>query len=59
MEQFLRTLWQDESGQDMSEYALLVALIGIGLVVVLVTFREAIEGVFDRTGEVLAEHPGD
>ncbi len=57
MEQFLRTLWQDESGQDMSEYALLIALIGIALVGVLVIFQGAIEDVFQGTADALAEDP--
>jgi len=57
MEKFLRTLWQDESGQDMSEYALLVALVGIGLILITITFRDAIGGVFDATATELDGAP--
>jgi Flp pilus assembly pilin Flp len=59
MEQFLRTLWQDESGQDMSEYALLVALVGIGLIAITIVFRDAIGGVFATTATELDGAPAD
>lgn len=57
MGQFLRTLWQDESGQDMSEYALLVALVGIGLIAITIVFRDAIGGVFATTAGELEGAP--
>jgi len=59
MEKFLRTLWQDESGQDMSEYALLVALVGIGLIAITLTFRDAIGNVFDATAGELDAAPAN
>jgi Flp pilus assembly pilin Flp len=57
MEQFLRTLWHDESGQDMSEYALLVALVGIGLITITLVFRDSIGQVFETTSDALDGAP--
>jgi Flp pilus assembly pilin Flp len=59
MEKFLRILWQDESGQDMSEYALLVALVGIGLIAITLVFRDAIGGVFQATADQLDAAPAN
>jgi Flp pilus assembly pilin Flp len=51
--QLLKNLWNDESGQGLTEYAVIVALVAIGLILVLVAFREAIAQVFrDTTTEL-------
>jgi Flp pilus assembly pilin Flp len=44
--------WHDESGQGLTEYALILALVSIGLIAVLVIFRDAIGGIFSRVAEV-------
>lgn len=49
----LATFWSDESGVAMSEYALILALLSLGLVLAMVIFRDAIGWVFERIGEVL------
>lgn len=49
--------WTDESGQGLTEYALVLALVSIGLIAVLVIFREAIGGIFDRIAQVLRGAP--
>lgn len=49
----LATLWTDESGVAMPEYALILALLSIGLLAVLVIFRDSIGWVFERMADVL------
>lgn len=53
MKQFLTTLWQDESGQDLAEYALLLALIAVLLVAAIAGLRTAIGGRFNAATDVL------
>ncbi|MDD3927229.1 MAG: Flp family type IVb pilin [bacterium] len=48
--EMLKRLMVEEEGQTMTEYALLIALIALGLVTVLTTFRGALEGVFTKMG---------
>lgn len=55
MYQLLAALWQDESGQDMAEYGLLLALIAVALVVAVVAFRDAIIGTFQDATAVLGQ----
>ena len=51
--QLLKNLWNDESGQGLTEYAVIVAIVAIGLILVLFAFREAIAQVFrDTTAEL-------
>lgn len=42
----LKALWNDEQGQGLTEYALLVALVALGLIILLGNYREAIGNVF-------------
>jgi pilus assembly protein Flp/PilA len=49
----LRNLWKDESGQGLTEYALLIALVSLGLIVLLGTYRTAIGNVFRNSANVL------
>jgi Flp pilus assembly pilin Flp len=53
MKGLIRSFVKDESGQDMAEYALLLALIALVLVVAIGAFREAIEGKFDEATSTL------
>ncbi|MGH7499552.1 MAG: Flp family type IVb pilin [Gemmatimonadales bacterium] len=49
----LRALWNDESGQGLTEYALLIALVSLGLIVLLGNYRNAIGNVFKNSSNVL------
>lgn len=53
MKQFIKTLWQDESGQDLAEYALLLGLIAVALVGAIVLLRDAISDRFDEAATEL------
>lgn len=57
MKDLIRRFWDDESGQGLTEYALVLALVSVGLIAVLVLFRDAIGKVFDRVVQVLEGAP--
>jgi pilus assembly protein Flp/PilA len=59
MLQLFTSFWTDESGQGLTEYALVLALVSIGLIAVLVIFRDAIGGIFDRVAQVLRGAPSE
>ncbi len=60
MQDFLRSLWQDESGQDLAEYAMLVVLIALGLIAVVGAFGTTLGGIFEDAGTKLSEGvPGE
>jgi Flp pilus assembly pilin Flp len=44
----LRRLWQEDEGQDLTEYALLIVLIALALVGSLQPFASAISSVFSN-----------
>ncbi len=44
----------DEAGQGLAEYALLLTLISVAVMVALTTLQGAISGVFDAVAEALA-----
>jgi pilus assembly protein Flp/PilA len=50
-------IWNDESGQGLTEYALVIALVSVGLIAVLTIFRDSIGRVFDRITTVLDSAP--
>ena len=47
----------DESGQGLVEYALIIALVAIGLIAILVLFRNAIGNVFNTSKNALDAAP--
>jgi pilus assembly protein Flp/PilA len=49
--------WHEDAGQGLTEYALVLALVSVGLIAVLVVFRDAIGGIFDRIAQVLRGAP--
>ena len=57
MKDLMRSFIQDESGQDMAEYALLLALIALVLVVAITAFKDAIAAKFTSATSIL-EDPG-
>ena len=57
MKTFFTRLLSDESGQGLTEYALIIALVAVALVAILVLFRNAIGGVFDTGAQVLNNAP--
>ena len=50
----LRALKNDESGQDLIEYALVAGLIGLGAVTAMSSLSTGIAGAFGSVGNQLA-----
>jgi Flp pilus assembly pilin Flp len=48
-----RSLWQDESGQDLAEYAMLLVLVAIVVMAVLAPFANAVSGGFTQVTNAL------
>jgi len=46
MTELLKRLWQEEEGQDLTEYALLLVLIALAAIAVMGTLGSAINNVF-------------
>lgn len=53
MTSMTQALWHDETGQDLAEYALLLALIAVVLVTAIDALRTAIANSFGRATNVL------
>lgn len=53
MSHFLTTLWNDESGQDLAEYVLLLVLIAVVVAAAILLFRDAIINGFNSATEQL------
>jgi pilus assembly protein Flp/PilA len=57
----MRELWNnfvaDESGQGLVEYVLIIALVAIGLIAIMVVFRDAIGGIFRSMATTLNGQP--
>jgi pilus assembly protein Flp/PilA len=45
---------KNQDGQTLVEYALIIALVSVGLIAALTTLRTQIEGVFTAIGTALA-----
>jgi pilus assembly protein Flp/PilA len=58
----MSALWNqfvsDESGQGLVEYALIIALVAIGLIVILTLLRNSIGNVFNSARNELDQAPG-
>jgi pilus assembly protein Flp/PilA len=54
MKDLLKRLWQEEEGQDLTEYALLLALIALGAITAMKAIASTINGVFQNAASNLA-----
>jgi pilus assembly protein Flp/PilA len=57
MQAVLSAIWSDESGQGLVEYALIIALVAVGLVAILLVLRNSIGNVFNNAAEQLNNAP--
>jgi pilus assembly protein Flp/PilA len=46
MKNLLKLLWQEEKGQDLTEYALLLALVALGAITSMKTIASVINNLF-------------
>ncbi len=51
---FRQTFWQNEDGQDLVEYSLLLAFISICALALIITTRTSINGLWDNISEALS-----
>ena len=52
-----QAFWNDETGQGLVEYALIIALVAVGLIAILLILRNSIGDVFNNTAEALDNAP--
>ena len=57
MRSLWKALWSDESGQGLVEYALIIALIAVGLIAILLVLRNSIGNVFNNAAPQLNNAP--
>lgn len=50
---FLKSLWRDDSGQDLAEYALLLALIALVAIAAITLVGTDVKGVFQDIADAL------
>ena len=53
MKQFFMRLWQEEQGQDLVEYALIVAAVGLALITTVNQLSTAVVSLYSSITQVL------
>jgi len=54
MKNIMKRLWKEEEGQDLIEYALMIALIALATAAIFPAVATAITGVFTRANTCLS-----
>ncbi len=57
MRSLWKAFWSDESGQGLVEYALIIALVAVGLIAILLVLRNSIGNVFNNAATQLNNAP--
>jgi pilus assembly protein Flp/PilA len=57
MKSLWQAFWSDESGQGLVEYALIIALVAVGLIAILLVLRNSVGNVFNNAAEQLNNAP--
>ena len=57
MQTLWQAFWSDESGQGLVEYALIIALVAVGLIAILLVLRNSIGNVFNNAATQLNNAP--
>ncbi|MFV1986129.1 MAG: Flp family type IVb pilin [Gemmatimonadota bacterium] len=58
MQKFFNALWSDESGQDATEYVLLVVLIALAITAGMTVLATGINGAFSNASSTLNSKAG-
>jgi pilus assembly protein Flp/PilA len=58
MKTFCTNLWQDEQGQDLVEYALMVGLVAVAAVAVVPQMATQINTIFNKVTSTLTSASG-
>ena len=53
----IKKLWNDESGASAAEYALILAIVGVGIAVAAVSLGTAISGAMNTATDCIANGP--
>jgi pilus assembly protein Flp/PilA len=53
----VRLFWSDDSGQGLVEYALIIALVAVGLIAILLVLRNSVGNVFRNAATQLNNAP--
>ncbi len=54
MKEFFKRLWKEESGQDLTEYALLLVLVALAAIGSMGTLANAINNAFSKAASNLS-----
>jgi Flp pilus assembly pilin Flp len=57
MMRLLENLWNEDAGQGLVEYVLIIALVAIGLIAIITVFRNAIGRIFKVISDTLNAAP--
>ncbi len=49
----MRAIWKEDTGQGLVEYALIIAVIAITVILAMIFFREQLEDLFSMIGNNL------
>jgi pilus assembly protein Flp/PilA len=55
----LQSLWREDAGQGLVEYALIIALVAVGLIAILLVLRNSIGNVFNNAATQLNNAPAN
>ena len=58
MTDLLKLLWQEQTGQDLTEYALLLALLALGAISSMRTLANMINGMFANAASNIVNATG-
>ena len=58
MRDLVARLWADENGQDLTEYALLLALLALGAIATVRTLATTVNSVFQNSASNIATAAG-
>mgnify|MGYP001053952255 CR=1 FL=1 len=56
MVNLIKQIWNDESGQGLPEYALLVAAVVVMVVVATTLFSDTVKNLFNEIGSYIADN---
>jgi len=59
MKRFWQAFSSDDSGQGLVEYALIIALVAVGLIAILLVLRNSIGNVFNNAATQLNNAPAN
>ncbi|HKK08798.1 MAG TPA: hypothetical protein VKA44_07940 [Gemmatimonadota bacterium] len=58
MWQLMRRAWEDDSGQDLVEYVLIMVFIALGVAASLMLLQHALGGAFEQTENAMNGQTG-